>query len=312
MGEGNKRRLIILAGLVLALSACGSQSEMQPSPASPRKIAKLSATTGGSSIVLAGAGDIASCSSQGDEATARLLARIPGTIFTAGDDAYEAGTAAEFARCYGPSWGRYKARTHPALGNHEYVSGSAAAYFRYFGKAAGDPRKGYYSYTLGRWHIVVINSNCDFVGGCGTGSAQERWLRADLARHPSHCTIAYWHHPRFSSGLHGSSIFMAPIWRALYNAGADVVISAHDHDYERFGPQDPDGRPDPRRGIREFVVGTGGKSYYPFGSPLPNSEIRNSGTFGVLKLTLRPRSYSWRFIPVAGKSFTDAGKASCH
>jgi hypothetical protein len=263
--------------------------------------------------VLVGAGDIASCASSGDEATAALLDTIAGTVFTAGDNAYDSGTAAEFARCYDPGWGRHKARTRPAAGNHDYATAGAAGYFGYFGAAAGDPATGYYSYDLGAWHIIVLNSNCWAIGGCHAGSPQERWLRADLAAHPVACTLAYWHHPRFSSGaVHGSNGELTPIWEALYEANADVVINGHDHGYERFAPQDPRGRPDPERGIREFVVGTGGRSHYAFATPLANSEVRNANTFGVLQVTLHPTSYDWQFIPEAGKTFTDSGSTACH
>ena len=266
----------------------------------------------GADPVFVGAGDIASCSSSGDEATAALLDAIPGTVFTLGDNAYESGTATEFANCYDPSWGRHKARTFPAPGNHDYFTLNASGYFSYFGAAAGDPTKGYYSYDLGTWRIIVINSNCAVVEGCYVGSPQEQWLRADLAAHPTACTLAYWHHPRFSSGsTHGSSTEMQPIWQALYEAGADVVLSGHEHNYERFAPQDPNGNLDTVHGIREFVVGTGGASHYAFGTMLPNTEVRNSDTYGVLKLTLHPGSYDWQFVPEAGKTFTDSGSALC-
>ena len=264
--------------------------------------------------VLVGAGDIASCSGSGDEATAALLDDITGTVITLGDNVYSSGTAREFADCYGPSWGRHKERTRPSAGNHDYRTNNASGYFDYFGAAAGDPSRGYYSYDLGAWHIVVINSNCAEVGGCQTGSPQEQWLRADLAAHPAACTLAYWHHPRFSSGSsHGSSSSMEPIWRTLYDANAELVLSGHEHNYERFAPQDPAGQADDARGIREFVVGTGGGSHYGFDTPLPNSEVRNSDTFGVLKLTLHPGSYDWQFVPIAGKSFSDSGtNVACH
>ncbi len=271
-----------------------------------------SALSRDSDPVLIGAGDIASCNSTGDEATAKLLDSTSGTIFLAGDDAYESGTAQQFAECYDPSWGRFKDRTRPAVGNHEYLTHKAEPYFNYFGAAAGDPNKGYYSYELGKWHIVVINSNCSQIGGCEAGSPQEQWLRDDLRAHPTACTLAYWHHPRFSSGEHGSTVAMQPIWQALYDNGAEVVLSGHDHDYERFAPQDAHGVADPARGIREFVVGTGGKNYYPIGAPIANSEVRNAFTFGVIKLTLHPTSYDWEFIPEAGKTFTDAGHGVCH
>jgi hypothetical protein len=262
--------------------------------------------------VLVGAGDIAGCNTLGDEATAALLDNVAGTVFTLGDNVYDSGTANEFANCYHPTWGRHKARTFPATGNHEYLTPNAAGYFNYFGAVAGDPAKGYYSYDLGTWHIVVINSNCSEVGGCRAGSPQELWLRADLAAHPTVCTLAYWHHPRFSSGEHGSYPSLQPIWQALYDAGADVVLSGHDHSYERFAPQDPSGAADPVQGIREFVVGTGGKNHYTINTSIANSEVQNDDTFGVLKLTLHATSYDWEFIPEAGKTFTDTGSASCH
>ena len=264
--------------------------------------------------VLVGAGDIAWCAAlEGARATASLLRRVPGTVFTVGDMAYEDGSAAQFAQCYEPTWGREKARTRPAPGNHDYRTADAAAYFDYFGKAAGERGKGYYSYDLGAWHLVVLNSNCEDVGGCGRGSPQLRWLLADLQLHPARCTLAYWHAPRFSSGAeHGNDLATTHFWEALYAAGAEVVLGGHDHDYERFAPQDPTGAADPVHGIREFVVGTGGASLRPFGSPIANSEARSSDSFGVLKLTLRTGSYDWQFIPVAGGQFADAGRGDCH
>ena len=258
--------------------------------------------------VLVGACDIAHCSSNGDEATASLLDGIEGTVFTTGDNVYRDGSAAEFANCYDPTWGRHKARTFPSAGNHDYHTPDAAGYFDYFGSSAGEPGKGYYSYDLGEWHIIVLNSNIPVKAG----SEQEQWLRADLAAHPAVCTLAYWHHPRFSSGtVHGSSTSMQPLWQALYDNGADVVLAGHEHNYERFAPQDPSGIPDPARGIREFVVGSGGRSHYVFGTPIANSEVRNQDTYGVLKLTLHPTSYSWEFVPEPGKTFTDSGNAPC-
>jgi hypothetical protein len=262
--------------------------------------------------VLVGAGDIASCSSSGDEATAELLDGIPGTVFTAGDNAYESGTATEFANCYDPTWGRHKARTKPTPGNHEYNTAGASGYFGYFGAAAGDPSKGYYSYNLGDWHVVALNSVCHEVGGCGATSPMVTWLKNDLAANPKTCTIAYWHHPLFSSGSIGNHPSMRPTWDVLYAGNADVVVSGHDHNYERFAPQRPDGTLDRARGIREFVVGTGGGTLYTFKNIQPNSEVRNAGTYGVLKLTLNPTSYEWQFVPVAGQSFTDSGSTSCN
>ena len=259
--------------------------------------------------VLLGAGDIASCTSSGDEATAALLDTLPGVVFTAGDNAYPDGSTSDYSGCYNSSWGRHKPRTRPAPGNHEYYSAGAAPYYAYFGVLAGDSGKGYYSYTVGTWHIISLNSNIPAT----PGSPQEQWLRADLAGHPARCTLAYWHHPRFSSGSeHGSTPAIQPLWQALYDAGADVVVSGHEHDYERFAPQTAAGALDTARGIREFVAGTGGMSHYAFGPPIANSEVRDNTTFGVLQLTLKPGGYDWRFIPVAGGAFSDAGSGSCH
>ena len=263
--------------------------------------------------VLVGAGDIASCQDlSGAEATAKLLDTIPGVVFTAGDNAYESGTAEEFRNCYQPTWGRHKDRTYPSAGNHEFHSNGATPYFDYFGANAGDPKQGYYSYDLGTWHIIVLNSECDEVGGCQQGSREEKWLSSDLDAHPAHCVLAYWHKPLFSSGAkHGNDPEVKAFWMDLYKRRATVVINGHDHDYERFAPQDPDGKPDPR-GIREFVAGTGGRNHRPFASTLPTTEVRNADTFGVLKITLHPGAYEWEFIPEAGKTFHDSGAGSCN
>jgi hypothetical protein len=229
-----------------------------------------------------------------------------------GDLAYPNGTAEDF-KCYDKTWGRVKTRTRPAVGNHEFHSTGASYYFQYFGAAAGDAKTGYYSYELGSWHIVVLNSECLEIGGCGAGSPEEKWLRADLAAHPVGCTLAYFHKPRFSSGLnHGNDPEVGAFWQALYDFNAELILNGHDHDYERFAPQDPNGNADPKRGIREFVVGTGGKNHREFGIHKANSEVRNNTAFGVLKLTLKPTGYDWKFIPEAGKSFTDSGSGSCH
>ena len=272
-----------------------------------------------SSVVLVGAGDISACR-QGDSATAKIIDGISGTVFAAGDNAYPNGSPDDYANCYAPTWGRFKSRTRPVPGNHEYncdpntvpalpgCNRPAAGYFGYFGSAAGDPSKGYYSYDLGAWHIVAINS----VITRSAGSAQEQWLRADLAASQKKCTLAYWHYPRFSSGsVHGSDESMQAIWQALYDYGADVVVSGHEHNYERFAPQTPTGQLDNARGIRQFVAGTGGAGNYSFGVTQPNSEVRYNATPGVLKFTLYADHYDWQFIPTSG-SFTDTGSGSCH
>jgi Bacterial Ig-like domain (group 2)/Calcineurin-like phosphoesterase len=264
----------------------------------------------GAPVVFVGAGDIASCGgSNRAEGTAQLLDAIAGTVFTLGDNAYPSGTADEFANCYHPKWGRHKARTRPSPGNHDYDQPGAGPYYAYFGASAGDSGKGYFSFDLGEWHIISLNSNISM----SAGSPQEQWLRADLAASTKQCTLAYWHHSRFSSSAtHGSSTAPRPLWQALYAAEADIVLTAHDHLYERFAPQTPDGVADAARGIRAFVVGTGGASLYTFTAPVANSEVRNSITWGVLKLTLSAAAYSWEFVPIAGQTFTDSGSGTCH
>ena len=260
---------------------------------------------------LLAAGDIASCSSKGDAATAKLLDSLAGKVVTLGDNAYESGTASEFRNCYKPTWGRHKNRTRPAVGNHEYQTSEAAGYFGYFGSAAGDPKKGYYSYELGSWHIVALNSNCSQVGGCHQGSPQETWLRQDLKAHPTKCTLAYWHHPRFSFGNYGNDPSTQALWQALDEHGAEIVLAGHDHNYQRWTPLNGAGELDPN-GIRQFVVGTGGKSHYSLGNSPPEVEKSDDNTYGVLRLTLRARGYDWKFVPVADKNFTDTGSGACH
>jgi hypothetical protein len=242
-------------------------------------------------------------------------------VLPLGDVQYDCGSTTEFARSYHPSWGRVKAITRPAIGNHEYhttggtgcsTSATGGDYFGYFGAAAGVPGKGYYSYDIGAWHLIALNSNCKFVS-CSSSSAQVKWLRGDLAAHPARCTLGYWHHPRFTSGTNSpGSSSVTPLYQALYDYGADVVLVGHDHHYERFAPQSPSGGRDLARGIRQFLVGTGGRGFHPINTPRPNSEVRQNVTFGVLKLTLRPASYDWQFVPEAGKSFRDAGSQDCH
>jgi hypothetical protein len=258
--------------------------------------------------VLVGAGDIAN-GGPGDDQTAVLLDAIPGTVFTTGDNAYDYGTAADFANFYDPTWGRHKARTRPAPGNHDYNTAGAAGYFGYFGANAGPPGQGYYSYDLGSWHIIALNSNL----AMEPGSTQEQWLRADLAANPRACTLAYWHHPLFTSGeAHEPYTPTKPLYQALYDYYADVVVWGHNHQYERFAPQDPAGGLDPARGLRAFVAGMGGASHYSFARIQPNSEARNSDTFGVLAFTLHQDSYEWRFVPVAGGTYADSGSGTCH
>ena len=271
----------------------------------------LTVTSAGPRQVLVGAGDIAKCSSTGDTQTANLLDQVAGWVMALGDNAYPNGSAADFANCYDPpdSWGRSKARTHPVTGNHDYYTTGAIPYYDYFGAAAGPRSLGYYSYDLGAWHIAVINSSIDVTAG----SVQEKWLRADLAATTQSCSLVMWHHPLFSSGPTGGSSKMKAIFQAAYDLNADLIITAHEHVYERFKPQDANGNADLVRGIREFIIGTGGEgNATSLVTPLPNSEARYGGsTFGVIKLSLDPGSYSWEYLPVKG-TFTDAGTAACH
>ena len=233
-------------------------------------------------------------------------------VLLLGDNQYFSGTLAQYQASFDPSWGRLRPLLRPTPGNHEYQTPGASGYFDYFGAAAGNRAQGWYSYDLGTWHVVVLNSNCDSVGGCGPDSAQLRWLAGDLAAHPRACTLAYWHHPRFSSGQHGDDATYDAFWRTLHAAGADVVLVGHDHDYERFAPQNPAGQLDPDYGIRQFVVGTGGRETRRFAAIRPNSEVRNDQDLGVLQLRLRPDGYDWEFLPVPGGAFTDRGSGGCH
>src|SRR5215208_1738191 len=266
----------------------------------------------GAAPVLVGAGDIASCRSTGDEATADLLAGIRGTVATFGDNAYPRGTDADFAECYAPSWGKFKARTMPSPGNHEYETAGASGYFGYFGRAAGNPGEGYYSYDLGSWHVISLNSNCSYVGGCGPGSPEEQWLKADLAAHSNACTLAYWHHPRFSSGLHGDTSSVAAFWDDLYQAGAEVVLNGHDHVYEHFVPLNPSGQTDPAQGISQFTVGTGGAELTEFAGDNSLSDVQIAGANGVLVMELHRDGYNWQFVTTPNGETADKGSASCH
>ena len=296
--------LCLLTAVCLATAATGGvPAQTQALPAAVQTLPPEPA-------VLIGAGDIANCELRaggGAQVTALLLDRIPGTVFTVGDHAYPAGTAKQFQDCYGPTWGRHKARTRPSPGNHDYLTNNAAPYYEYFGDNAGPERRGYYSYEVGAWHVVSLNSAV----AADARSPQVKWLREDLAAHPTPCTLAYWHVPVFSSGAHGNSLQMLEVWKVLYEARADVVVNGHDHDYERFAPQDPKGKRNPERGIRAFVVGTGGGGVYRFKRIRPNSEARSDAAYGVLRLTLGATSYEWDFVRGAGPAFTDSGTATC-
>jgi acid phosphatase type 7 len=307
---------VLLSGAsVLSIAVAGSflVGFSNASHGDPVVVAAGDIACGTSELSAAGA---SSCRSG---ATSELLVgKRFAKVLALGDEQYPCGSLTDFERVYGPSWGRVKVLTRPAPGNHEYettgsgcdASGQAHGYFSYFGKSAGSPDRGYYSFDVRAWHLVALNSNCTAVGGCDRGSAQELWLRHDLAAHRRTCTLAYWHHPRFSSGANGNELQTSAFWRDLYAAHADVVLNGHDHDYERFARQDPQGRAD-RRGIREFVVGTGGKSHFPFVTTQRNSQLRNADTFGVLELTLHRKSYAWRFVPERGATFSDSGTARC-
>lgn len=258
--------------------------------------------------VLVGAGDISICGQDGDDLTASLLDDNPGIVFTVGDNTNEEGTEYEYRNCFGPSWGRFLDRLKPSPGNHDYATDQGSAYYQYFSSIPVEIGKGYYSYSLGSWHIIVLNSVIDV----RAGSAQEQWLLADLIAHPSECALAYWHHPRWTSGTSGDNGRMIPFWELLYEYGVDVVVNGNEHLYERFSPMDPQGKQDRQRGIREFIAGTGGVSHYPFGDIHDNSEVRDNTTYGVLKFSLYPGRYEWEFIPIEGGTFRDHGMDTCH
>jgi 3',5'-cyclic AMP phosphodiesterase CpdA len=270
----------------------------------------------GSQVLLA-AGDIAECDHQGDEETARILAQYPdATIAALGDLAYQHGTSEEYKECYSPSWGRFKDRTRPATGNHDNSTKNAQGYWDFFGDRGGPYDRYYYSYDIGAWHVVVLNSDCWRVGGCDASDPQTEWLRRDLELHPSLCTLAYWHRPPFSSGRYGApkdTERVRPLWGALYDEGVDVLLTGHEHSYERFAPMNTAGVREDAQGVRLFVVGTGGGNLRDFEhDPLATTEVRQHDTWGVLKLTLKPTDYYWKFLPVAGGSFSDSGSGTCH
>jgi chitodextrinase len=263
--------------------------------------------------VVAAAGDIADCTVEDDEGTAALLDALqPTRVLALGDSVYQSGTDAEFAGCYDPTWGRHKAITSPIVGNHEYKTPAASGYFNYFGPAAGDPQKGYYAFDLGAWRLYALNSNCEIVS-CSSGSAQEQWLRADLAANPRSCLLAYAHHPRFASRTDSSrdNASLASLYKAFFEAAGDIWLTAHDHNYERLTRLDPAGAIDLADGARHFIVGTGGTHLDPFGVPVTGSELRERNTHGVIKLTLRSAGYDWQFLPEAGGSFADGGSDTC-
>jgi Calcineurin-like phosphoesterase len=312
------RLLVLVVFMSCFVPTVKSQDAESVTRPSPQNQAKTSARKDTNTFTLVGAGDIAWCGNlSGAQATAKLIDKIPGTVFAAGDLAYDRGTYEEFENCYQPTWGRFKKRTKPAPGNHEYNGSEASGYFRYWGAQVGDPEKGYYSFELGAWHIIALNTNCEVkaLGGCAEGSPEEVWLREDLAAHANSCIVAFGHHALFSSGFsarHARHTELRPFWKDLYAAHADLILAGHEHSYERFAPQDADGNADPEHGIRQITVGTGGKSHTFLGFPQANSEVRNSDTFGVLKLTLSPGKFKWEFVPEAGGKFEDSGEGTCH
>jgi acid phosphatase type 7 len=294
---------------LIAAVACSRADPVSPSPTTgpipPSTTAALQ------TAVLVGAGDIANCSNDSGRpalATGRLLDKIAGTVFVAGDAAYPHGSAADFADCFEPAWGRHKSRIRPSPGNHDYEQPGALPYFQYFGGNAGDPGLGFYNYTLGAWHVVSLNSSAP----TASGSEQYQWLQNDLNLNRTiRCTLAYFHFPRFTSGPSRDGLALGDLWRLLYATGVDVVLNGHDHGYERFDPQDPDGLPNPTGGIREFVVGSGGAPLYQFVGVAPNS-VQRISTYGVLKLTLRNVDYDWEFIEAGTEATLDRGTGMCH
>ena len=306
------RQSVFLA-LALSFASCTNENSMTQPPAQGLYTTPTGLLTVNPPQILIGAGDIASCGNNNDEATAQIVDTIPGTVMVIGDNVYENGTNSEFNNCYHPTWGRHKARTKPATGNHEYNTSGASGYYQYFGAAAGDPSKGYYSYDLGAWHIIVINSSVSMT----STSAQDAWLRNDIATHPNLCTLAYFHHPLYSStgGSGSGGLTYAGArrpWDVMYPAGVDLVLGGHRHFYERLAKMKADGSADAVSGIREIIVGSGGIGGGSLTNIHPRSEVRNGTTFGVLKLYLYDDSYAWKFIPVAGKTFTDSGSTACH
>lgn len=317
-------RAAALASALLAFVYCTPVDSPNIRPADNGAITRANDVTINADPVIVAAGDIV-CGNNtpGGTAckhaqTAALIGTInPNAVLLLGDNQYEDGTLAEYNALYGPTWGQYKSITYPSVGNHEYQTANASGYFDYFNGVnvqsgrAGDRSKGYYSFDLGAWHLVALNSNCGNIGGCGVGSAQEVWLKADLAAHPNACTVAYWHHPRFSSGQHSSDASTQALWDALYKAKADLILTGHDHNYERFAPMTATGVLDNTNGIRSFVVGTGGKEQRSLGSTKANSLVRSNNSFGVLKVTLHPTSYDWQFVSIAGNTLNDAGSSTC-
>jgi 3',5'-cyclic AMP phosphodiesterase CpdA len=309
--------------MTVAMTApLGCTRETRPLPPCDSS-AELPQLRGKRAIEVVAAGDVADCSSDAHHRTAALIERIkPDVVLGLGDLAYPNGSLDEYVDCYGSSWGKFRSITRAAVGNHEYHTPHAGPFFAYFCGSSGEPYEGWYSFELGAWHVVVLNSNCgtdldvpasvkDEFGGCRASSPQGRWLTADLDAHPSKCTLAMWHHPRFTSGVHGNAEYMRDAWRILDAHGADLMLAGHVHNYERFAPLDADGAPHPTGRMREISVGTGGRGLTGFAQTVNGSEVRDQTSHGVLHLTLRETSYAWEFVPVDGDTFTDRGEAAC-
>jgi acid phosphatase type 7 len=309
--------MLLLLGCVepaRQLPPCDRRTELPNEPRDPDNISVVSA------------GDIANCATHMHEETAMLVDNIaPDAVLTLGDTVYPNGSISDFLDCYHPSWGRFRSITRAAVGNHEYHTPHAAPFYAYFCSEMGVlPLQGRYSFNLGKWHVVVLNSNCggdldtsasvaDNFGGCEQDAPQAQWLTKDLAQHPAKCTLAMWHHPRFSSGSHGNADRMAATWTILEAAGADLVLSGHAHFYERFAPMRADGELDAAHGLRQFVVGTGGTGLHTFSTVMPGSAVRYNATYGVLKLDLKPTGYRWKFIATGTTpASVDEGEAECH
>ncbi len=293
---------LILFGAVLVLKFVGFFV--------PTSVSSVMGNIGTSTAIMIGAGDIASCDSAGTLATSKLLHENADVIFTLGDNVYQEGTN-RYEECFAPTWGKFKTKIRPALGNHDYEVKGAADYYAYFGEAAGPKGLGYYSYDVGTWHVIVLDSDCAEVGGCGADSPQGKWLKADLEENDGECTLAYWHHPLFNSGEHSSEADVKPFWDMLYAEGAELILNGHAHNYERFAPQTPEGEYDPDKGIREIIGETGGRSLYEVEKLIKNSEVINTKSYGVLRLELGDEGYRWRFVPEEGKTFSDFGSGVC-
>jgi hypothetical protein len=311
------RAISIVAVAVSAAIACSNTTA--PASSAPALAGLAASSAAAPDPVVAAAGDIACDPSANTGAPARcdqaataaqILALKPAAVLALGDQQYEKNAASGYDSVFDKTWGQFKHLIHPTIGNHEYLTEGAAGYFDYFGSAAGNSTQGYYSWNLGAWHIIALNSECSHVGGCRSGSPQETWLKADLAANPTACILVTWHEPRWSSGEHGNAEQMATIWADLVAAHVDVALAGHNHDYERFPALDASGNPD-ASGVQEFVVGTGGKNHYPFAAPPIAGEVRDDTAFGILKMTLHPSSYDWQFLPAPGYSFTDSGSMAC-